>query len=567
MPAPSPEQYHRATPHGRLQRALSRRPPRVALTVPALVAAIALAGCGSSSSTSSSSSSVSLTASTAAPTGSVSHLSWDLPGGEPSSLDPIQSAEFPEDTVISNLCEGLYRTNPVTFRPEPDLATGMQQVNPLTLVYTIRQDVKFWDGDPLTAADVAYSLERNTITKLASVFSSFYANVKSITATGPYQVTVKLSKPDALFPEEMANIASDVGEASYVKREGAKYGTPSGGIMCSGPFRFVSWTPGQSITIAKNPQYWDTRLIPKVSTITFSFVTETSALTDGLLSGTFDGAYEIPASAIPALQSTGAGHLYIGNGPEYSVIVPFNGALRNAKVREALSLAINRSAIASAVYHGAARPLKAIAGPDAWGFDRSVFQSAYESLPGDAPEIAKAKQLVAEAGAPKEPITLAVASGDQSQIEQSSVIESTASQIGLNVKIRSLAPTQYGNLLYSSAARQGLSAALFLGFFDVQDPLDELIFFVLPAPIGYDNIIEYNDPDVNSLMAKSQESSNTSQRAQYFVEAQKLFQARDTVDIPVVNYFEISFVRHGLTGQPTQFPYFFYPWAATIGSS
>jgi peptide/nickel transport system substrate-binding protein len=101
--------------------------------------------------------------------------------------------------ISANNVDGLSLETLVQFGPqgqvEPDLATSWSQTSPVTYVYHLRQGVKFWDGHPLTAADVAYSLNYDRAAGSDVAFS--FADVKSITATNPSTVTVTLTAPDA----------------------------------------------------------------------------------------------------------------------------------------------------------------------------------------------------------------------------------------------------------------------------------------------------------------------------------------------------------------------------------
>ena len=92
-------------------------------------------------------------------------------------------------------------TDPDTLvtRLRPNLARSMHQPDPVTYVYKLRHGVKFWDGSPLTAADVVYSMNKHLDPKAASELASYYASVKWIRATAPDEVTIKLKAPDATF--------------------------------------------------------------------------------------------------------------------------------------------------------------------------------------------------------------------------------------------------------------------------------------------------------------------------------------------------------------------------------
>jgi peptide/nickel transport system substrate-binding protein len=504
---------------------------------------------------------------TPTPTGTLSSITWDLPYGEPLSLDYIKADYYSPQTIDANLCDQLYWTNPVTQTPEPDLATSMSHPNPLTLIYTIRQGVHFWDGHLLTATDVAYSLNRNLNPKLGSGQALFYRNVKSITATGPFQVTVKLIRPDIVFPEELASNSGFVAEAAFMKKEGSAFGNPKVGIMCSGPYEFESWTPGNQIVIKANPNYWNKALEPKVQTVKFDFITSTSALTAGLLSGGIDGTYEVPQSSIPELESTSVGHLYFGASSQVDVMLPLAGPMANPLIRKALSLVIDRAAIAKTVFGGAAQPGLSLVPPDVFAYDASSFQAAYNKLPGASSDVAEAKALIRQAGSPKTPITFGYLAGDQQQLETGTILQSNADAAGLTMTLKPLTSAQYGNITTGVSSPPGIDLAIYAGYNLVREPLEEPPYFITPRPLGYTNYIGYSNRTVTNDLNLATETQNTQKRAQLYIAAQAIYQGQDTAVIPLVNLNEVSFGNSKLTGFPTQFAYFEYPWAAMLGAA
>src|SRR5215468_10456364 len=120
------------------------------------------------------------------------------------SLDPVYDAGYPEYTADSLMCESLLRQAP-DGSMEPGLAT-VANPSPTTMVFTLRRGMKFWDGRPVTAADVVYSLDRQMTPKLAGYNGAYFSRVASITATSPTQVTIKLKQPDYWLEGELASI-------------------------------------------------------------------------------------------------------------------------------------------------------------------------------------------------------------------------------------------------------------------------------------------------------------------------------------------------------------------------
>ncbi len=517
-------------------------------------------------SASASPSSVHLVTTTPAAKGSLSSITWDLPGGEPTTLDYAKSGDYSPDIMVSNMCDNLLRLTP-TFGVAPGLATSWHYTNATTLVFNIRQGVKFWNGDPLTTADVAYSMMRNLNPNIGAVNGAYYEPVKTITATSPTQVTVKFSEPDELFVKEMATIAGSIAQKSYIVKEGSAYGTAKGGIMCTGPYELKQWSPGNDIVLQANPHYWDPAYTPKIKTITVKFIVNSSTLTSALLSGEVSGAYGVPATSYPELEKSSSGTLYFG--PSLSITelaaTSTTGPIGNVKIRQALSLVLDRSAIAKVVYDGAASPNLALTPPTAWDPAAvGAYKAAYNKLGSLTPNVKEATALVKSVSDHSQPITLALLAGDQTELELATAVQQEASQIGLNIKLDEMQPLAFSNAFFVASYRKGIDLIVDEGYLDVPDPLDYTgLWFPKGALFDYTG---YNNATVNQDLALAQETYSASKRASYFLAAQALYM-KDQFVIPIENPDETVYLNKSITGAPASFAYIYEPCFAKLGST
>ena len=544
-----------------------------------VLSAVMVVGCSSSTTSGSAASGTSTSASGTTATwvtltppakGSVSAVTWDLPDGEPTSLDPTQSAAQPENTVLANLCDSLVRLTPqLTYAP--GLATSYSQPDPTTWVYDIRQGVHFWNGQPLTANDVAYSLERNITPSVASLWNDpFFTDVKTIKATGSYQVTVTLTQPDVLFNGMMSTAPGAIGEASYIQSKGKSYGTAKGGLMCTGPYEFQSWTPGSQLTIVRNPHYWDTSLQPKVQKITFQFITDPSTVTNGLLSGQIDGAYEVPISAVPTLKQSSVGQLYLGKSTEFEVLAFTTkaGPIRNPLIRQALSLALNRQAIASTVFDGTAVPIYSLSFPSTWGYAPSTFAQGYDPLAKNgATDLAAAKKLVVQAGSPKQPLSMLVSADDPAAVQTALYVKSAASQIGLTINIVQVPAAQSLSIQFDPKARVAYDIMLQdVGYADIPDPIELALGSLQPGSLF--NYANYTNAQVDQAISTARGTSDEVQRARLINQVMAQAIGTDAAPGVLVNMADRLFMNGSITGAPADMPaYLYYPWAAMLGAS
>jgi peptide/nickel transport system substrate-binding protein len=563
-------------------RLLSAPIPRIFGAIAALAALLSIAGCGSSSSSTVSATAASDTtckvpnsacgtgvtevALSPAAKGPVNQVVWDEPYGEPASLNPLMTSDLPSQTVLSNICDGLTRLDP-NLHIVPGLASAFSHPTPTTWVYTIRPGVKFWDGHPLTPADVVYSLQQQINPKNAGYYLADVADVKSVAQTGPNQVTLTTTKPDYMINDFMSEGLGTIVEKAYAEKAGSSYGTAKGGVMCTGPFEFKSWTPGQQIVLTRNPHYWDPALEPKVGTLIFKFVTDPAALTSALESGEVDGTYETPIQGIQQLQS--AGKVYYGKNFIITTMFPINssGPAKNPTIRNALAYAINRQAIAKSIFNGLATPLKWAFSPDSFGYDQNYWINAYNSynLPS-TPNLALARQLVKQAGSPKQTLTIAAPAADATMVNLATVLQATGQSIGLNMRVKLLQPAQYVSALIDPKARKGLD--FYIGdnaYTDTPEPIEQTYY--AGTTTGPFNSSGYSNPQVDKWIAEARGISNPSERAKVGLKA-VLQVEKDKFNIPITMGPERMFMNKRITGAPPVFPVFLeYPWAALLGAS
>lgn len=500
--------------------------------------------------------------------GRLSSLVWDLPTGEPTTLDYQQAGDSSPYLVVSNLCDSLLRLNP-DYSNSPGLARSWDQPDARTLVLRLRDDVRFWDGTPLTSADVVYSLKRQL--DPSAVASSFFVNVSSIEATDTHTVTVRFSKPDELFLKELATTAGTVVQARYAQRAGKKFGTAAGGVMCSGPFRLAKWTPGASIELKANPHYWDPAYRARANKVTLLFVTDTTALTQALASGAIAGAFEVPNSALPTLKGSPGGQLYFGPSLKSLQMIPVQpkGLSAQADIRRALSLAVNRQELARTVYRGAAVPSTTVLPETGWDpAAEAAYKAAAASMPlvhatPTAADLKAARALVAKHSDELRPAVLAVQAGSQDLLNTAAVLQQAAESIGIKLTVRQLPALQFSSMFYDPTYRKGLDFALAETFLDIPDPLDWVPNLALTH--GIFNWVGFSDPVVDSALTKAQQTSDPRTRAALIISAQRRWEAR-TLAVPLLSLHEVTYMNNGITGAPTSFAYLFSPSLARIGS-
>ncbi|WP_369142153.1 ABC transporter substrate-binding protein [Streptomyces sp. R44] len=543
----------------------SRRPRgrrgRIAVTTAALTSLAALAACaGPPKDTGAGGSGVKLSASTPPARGEIDSFTWAV-YAEPPTLDYTVAFDYPQNTILSNVCESLMRWTP-GLTVQPGLARKASNPDPNTWVYDLRTGVRFHDGKVMTADDVVYSLDRQRDPKNAAAWAQTFQNVASITKTGPLQVTVKLKKSDSQFPQYMATAAGVVASKAGVEAAGKDYGT-TGDLACTGPFKLGTWTKGQSIELERFDGYWGTKA--KAKKAVFRVLTDPSARTNAMLSGEIDGGYLIPTESYGRLRDSGVGALYFGEGlSTVNVnITNMTGPLGDLRVRKALSLALDRSGFVKAGLGGAGTVTSSLTTRAAWaGASEKTRQAAFGALPPAAQDIEKAKALIKEAGATGKTLTVATSSIGQDVSLLATAIQAAGTQIGLKINLKTIAPNAFTALFTDPQAREGIDMFPLTYYDSITDPLDLLQNFKTGA---YMNFAGYTDKGYDALVDQATASYEPDQRLKIEAELQKRA-AEQLPWIPVAEWPTAVFLNKRITGAPTTIAYMYYPWAADVGA-
>lgn len=508
---------------------------------------------------------VTLQSTTPAADGAVDEITWNLPYGEPTTVDPLKAGDYGPCFVASQLHDTLVRYSP-DWELGPGIAESWESPDPLTLVYTIRQDATFWDGSQVTVDDVIYSMKRHMDPDNGSIWIDFYKYVKDIEQTGPWEVTVTFTKPDELFNKEMGTVGGAIVKRAYVQKVGeAKYGSGEK-VMGSGPYKLVSWKPGTEIVLEANTDYWDPELTPKVASIRMPFIVETSTITSAILSGEIDGAYGLPATMIPALQGA-PGKVYYGPSLDVTELVVANpkGPLGDPDVRKALSMALDRQAIVEKVYNGAAVPNKTLTPPSAWDPEAiEIYREAYDALPGLEPDVEGAKALLAGKTGLDKPLVMALLAGDERELQLSSIVQQTAKDIGLTIELKPMQAMDLSNVFYVEEYRKGIDLVMTEGWLDIPDPLDYTVLTVMEGALF--NWIDYSNPPMEKLLEQARQTFDPVERAKLVVQAQEMYTA-DTVVIPICNPAQVLYMNDRISGAPASFAYMWIPGLAMLGGT
>lgn len=502
-----------------------------------------------------------LTAGTPKASGAPGTVNWLLED-EPDSLDLDTQGTRPGRTVLTNVCERLFQLQP-DMSVRPWLARKAATPDDKTLVLTLRDDVEFHDGSKLTAGDVLWSLKRHADPDMEQ--SDEFPNVKKMSKSGEYEVTITFKQPDALFTKALAGDAGIIYNREQVEKAGKDFGTPGKGDACSGPYELAGWKSGDSITIKRHEGYRGAK--PLTEKVVFRWAVDT-ALVNALTTGAADGAYtETPNTAADLRKKPGLDQHY---GPSTAVVtlIPTDrGALTDPKIRKALSLAIDRAGIAKSGYGGLVQPWASPVGSGAWGYEKRVFAAGQKKLDAAAPvkpsadDIAEAKRLVKEAGAPDGALIIGTDSS-QGRTVVANAVRAAAKRIGLKGQIKTVPTAQFEEFYSDPKARGGVDLVVGDWLISKSDPMG---FYDNGLSDSPNNWAGFKSAEYDAKVAEALSTLDDAKRARLTLEIEQMF-SDAAVWIPVAQVPSILVISDKLTGPPASMARLYYPWAADLGT-
>jgi peptide/nickel transport system substrate-binding protein len=481
---------------------------------------------------------------------------------ETQTLDPIQGFDYPEQTVDSVLCDSLLRQKP-DMSYGPGLATYTVP-SPTEFDFTINASANFWDGSPVTAQDAVFSLKRAADPKGGGYYAGAFDRVQSFDVTGAKTFKIMLTQPDYWLLGELSSTPGEIVEQKFVEAKGKNFGTVSGGVMCSGPFKLDSWQTGKGVKMVPNASYWDSTLPkPQLTSLTVIGVPDDATATAGLKTGAIDGMYQ-PLSTLSQLETDPNVSVY--QGPSFAsaayIISATKGPLADPNVRQALSLALDRKGLINSVFKGAANIPNALMASGTWGTAVSTFSAAYDALPAMNQDLAKAKDLVKTAGVAGQTITIGTASAIVTANSEALALQTAGEAIGLKVVLQSVSPANYINFFIDPKARATVDAFMTTNYGDYADPSG--LYKSMAMKDGSQNFSGWTNPDVTAAMDAARGESDDTKRAQDVIKAQTIITDQQ-VWIPIAAANNVLIMNNKVTGVPATFQYMFGPWAAYLG--
>ncbi|MCE3554648.1 ABC transporter substrate-binding protein [Pseudonocardia sp. RS11V-5] len=417
----------------------------------------------------------------------------------PSSLDPQAGPSGTDHVALYPIYATLVDFDPATLKATPGLAESWSFTDPTTLQLKLRSGLKFSDGSPLDAAAVKASLERyRTQTNKADL-----SNVTAVDAPDPTTVVIREKTPDSSLVLVLADRAGMIVGPTAANADFAQ--KPVG----AGPYTLVSYSPGDRLVLKRNPNYFGTAA--PMENLEMRIITDPKAAANALLSGQIDFADNLDANDIPQLKNSGKLTVESPVGLWFDMIY-FNLSqkpLDDVRVRQAINLALDRDEIIQGTVNGQGEPARQPLPTSHWAYDK-----ANDGIwPHD---VAKAKQLMADAGYAGGVTLTSVATASPLEIRRNEIIRSQLAQIGIDYKVTPM-DTNQGVSLYFE--KQGTNAAQYAwsGRPDPGQTYNRLF-----AQNSYQNPGKVAVPGLDQVLTQAVSTEDTTQRAAAYAQADKL---------------------------------------------
>jgi peptide/nickel transport system substrate-binding protein len=460
----------------------------------------------------------------------------------PVSYDPAGAYDLPSWNVIYSVYDTLLEIPPGTSQPVPSrLASSCDFTDPKTFTCTLNSGITFQDGSPFDSKDVKFTIDRQKKIEDPNGSSSLLANIKSVDATSPTEVTFNLEKPDATTPFVLATGAGAIVPDETYPADKLQ---PSDKVVGSGPYKVATYKEGQQTVLEAWDGYTGTHKPANARTI-ITYFGEASALKSAVEQGEVDIAFRgLSPTDIDDLREADGIQVIEGNGTEIRYIV-FNSKLLGPDKRPAIAKAVahlvDRQGLADTVYNGTVEPLYSMVPQGVAGATQN-FKDLYGEAPD--PEAARADLEGAGLTAPVDlelwwtPSHYGASSADEyteikRQLEEDGLFKVT------------LKSTEWDQ--YSEAYPTDKYPAFQLGWFpDFPDPDNYLAPFYASGKASFLNS-HYSNPEIDKLLAAEKASTDPAEREQIFGQIQQLA-AEDPPIVPIWQGKQIAAAKEGIQG-------------------
>jgi peptide/nickel transport system substrate-binding protein len=457
---------------------------------------------------------------------------------EAKSLDPHAVTDQYSQRVIANIYDRLVESDE-NMKIVPSLAESWENVDPLTTVFHLRKDVKFYSGKKLTAGDVKFSLERAMKSpKLGSLYTLF----DKVDVIDENTVSITTKKPFGPLLYHLSHKSASILNSEFAKDHDLNQEADG-----TGGYFLDSWNIGDYILLQKNPNYFKGE--PIIKYIKIRSIPEENSKVIGLETGEIDIAADLESmsrntvlenSNLTLAETSSFSVQYLGMNVEK----PF---LKDLKIRKAIAMAIDKKIIIETILMGAVQDANSFLAPGVFGYSKDVDTYQYN------PE--EAKKLIAQSGYKDIELTI-LTSNNTTRAQICEVIQSQLKEVGIKLNIEVV---EWGAFLSDTSA--GNAELYMLGWSPSTGDAD---YGLVPNTHSSNkgsggNRSFYENKKLDKILDVAKEELDTEKRLALYKEAQKIINT-DVAFLPF--YYQLSNAGlskniEGYVQTSANYPYFY----------
>ncbi len=449
---------------------------------------------------------------------------------KPVNLDAADGQLYSSIQVYQNIYASLIYIDD-QFKYDPGLASSWTQEDPKTWTFELVDNAVWHNGEPFTAADVAFTLNRFKTHPLGS----FTAAIKTVEVLGKHKLRMHLKAPYGALEPLLAGLVSIMNEKAV------KAADPKLHPVGCGPYKLAEWVQDDHVTLQKWDKYFKPGK-PYLDQVVFKAIGDDSVRLTGLQTGELDWIQRVPPQRVTELEQSGD----VSNSPGR----PYNPDLllfnctkppfNDVRVRQAVAWALDREEIINLVWYGTAVPAtEATAKPSPWYTGVDAYQGA--------PNPDKAMALLREAGI-KGRLKVDFAGQPQvgTQMREAAVIQAQLKKIGIDLNIQRYEPAQWFQQL--ATKKYDMTSTYFSATFD-----PSFIYGTVTRTGGSFNFPGYSNKQTDALIDKFTYEADQATRKQVYPELVRRIQQEAPI-LFLTNEIQRYWTKpsfHGPTPLPT----------------
>lgn len=443
------------------------------------------------------------------------------------SLDPAYGYSLSTSPGIHLFQETMLEYDNTTGELKPNLADSWEMSED-GMVYTInlKEGIKFWDGNEMTADDAIFSIQHIMDPDVASYMAFCYEAVDTVEKIDDYSFKINLKYPDATFKYALCVDAGTVIEQKYYEEHSDNYGTPEGGVMGTGPYIYDNWIQGQQVTGVKNENYWDADNMPKFDKVNIMVLPDSTTRLNALGTGDLNCTFQVPTNQVDLVKSMPNVELkYNPAGATHAIhfntqVAPFD----DKNVRLAMQYAFDKDLYYNTYIKeaGLKGDLNYIT-PGLRTLNEEAWKDCEEYTAQYNYDMEKAKECLANSAYPDGFEAEFIVSNQDIEGKNALLqLQDAVKDMGITINIRTVT---YGEIYeIGFSAQRDYQAFVLRWDCDYPDPATDLIPTLHSAACGEGggNFCNYQNPEVDALLDEQSKLTDDAERGELIAQACKL---------------------------------------------